>query len=121
MDPQVIANEQPTENPERRTSRRGRALLAGKLVYGDGFSADCTIRDLTATGAKVTLPAHQLVPKDFYLIVIRDGMAHKARTLWTRYPHAGLEFESSHDLGDAMPAALRPLKHLWAALSPRTY
>ena len=105
--------------PERRGAHRGRALLAGKMVYGEGFTADVTIRDLTATGARITLPGRHIWPRQFDLIVVRDGVAHRARTQWTRYPHAGVAFESSRDLADA--AAPKSLKLLWAALSPRGF
>jgi hypothetical protein len=111
----------PTPTPERRSARRGRVLLGGKLIYGNGLSADCTIRDLTESGAKVMLAGQDLLPKDCHLIVLRDGMAHRAHASWTRHPYVGLTFEASQSLEDDVPAAFRPLRSLWAALSPRTF
>ena len=104
---------------ERRSAPRRRVLFRGKIVHGPGFTAECAIRNLSDTGAGVKLPEHMASPQDFHLIVVRDGVAHRARTQWTRYPHAGVAFESSRDLADA--AAPKSLKLLWAALSPRGF
>lgn len=105
---------------ERRSSRRGRVLLSGKIVYGSGFTADCAIRDLSPDGACVVLPKHQASPPDFYLIVVRDGVVHRSRTLWTRHPLAGLAFEASHDFRNETPTHLQSVRALWAALTPRS-
>jgi hypothetical protein len=123
MTPQVSGSVEvaaPMRGGDRRSGRRGRVLLGGKVVYGEGFSTDCTIRDLTETGARLTLPEHG-APKDFYLIVVRDGIAYRSRTLWTKGREAGVAFETSYDLAGDVPAAIRPTRHLWAALSPRTF
>ncbi len=105
---------------DRRSRPRNRVLLAGKIVYGSGFTADCAIRDLSSSGACLRLPENQALPSDFYLIVVRAGSAHRARTTWTRYPLAGLAFESSHQLNNDTPAHLLGLKTLWSALGPRS-
>jgi hypothetical protein len=104
---------------DRRASPRGRVLLSGKIVYGSGFTADCAIRDLSRSGACVILPQHQASPPDFYLIVVRDGIVHRSRTLWTRHPLAGLAFESSHDFSKDTPVHLQTIRALWGALAPR--
>jgi hypothetical protein len=65
------------------------------------------------------LPDHA-APRDFYLMVVRNGVAHRSRTLWTRARQAGVAFEDSYDLSGPLPEAVRPLRNLWAALSPRT-
>ena len=108
-----------TNPTERRRAPRGRVLLSGKMVYGSGFTADCAIRDLSATGACVILPKHQVSPPDLYLIVVRDGVAHRSRTTWTRYPLAGLAFEGSHDFKKQTPANMQAIRDLWAVLAPR--
>jgi hypothetical protein len=107
------------EPSDRRSNPRNRVLLSGKIVYGSGFTADCAIRDLSRSGACLLLPKDQVLPSDFYLIVVRAGSAHRARPTWTRYPLAGLEFESSHQLNHETPPHLLDLKHLWSALAPR--
>jgi hypothetical protein len=107
------------ENPsDRRGAGRGRVLLSGKIVYGGGFTADCAIRDISDTGACVLMHGRQPTPPEMYLIVVRDGVVHRARTLWTRHPLAGLTFVSSHDFHKTTPPHLQQLRNLWAALTP---
>lgn len=107
------------EAAERRLTPRGRVLLGGKIVYGPGFTADCAIRDLSRGGACVRMADDQAPPPEFYLIVVRDGVAHKARTTWRRAPLVGLEFESSHDLAASTSPHLTAMRNLWCALAPR--
>lgn len=105
---------------DRRNGRRARVLLSGKVAYGAGFSLDCTIRDLSESGACISLPKNQAAPSALNLIVVRDGKVHQARTAWSRYPLVGLAFEASHDLsGPTTPAGLKPMRMLWAELAGR--
>lgn len=106
--------------PDRRTTPRGRVLFGGKILHGQAFTADCIIRDLSAAGACVRLSEHEVIPPNLHLIVVRDGMAHKARTAWTRPPFAGLAFESTHDLQVERGLQVERLRQLWMALAPRS-
>lgn len=104
---------------ERREAHRGRTLLNGKMVYGAGFTADCCIRDLTPLGAKLKMAAGQASPDEFFLIVVRDGVAHRSRTLWSNAQEAGVAFEDTHDFSGPTPAYMQPMRRLWAELAPR--
>ena len=60
---------------ERRPAPRSRVLLSGIVAYGDGaYSLDCTIRNLSKTGARVTTKQVQL-PSDFFLINLKTRRA----------------------------------------------
>jgi len=104
---------------ERREAHRDRVLLGGKIVYGPGYTADCCIRDLTPRGAKVALPPHQYPPERFVLIVVRDGLAHRARTLWSHAREAGVAFEDTHNLLGQVPPQMQPIRRIWTELAPR--
>lgn len=104
---------------ERREAHRGRTLLGGKIVYGPGFTADCCIRDLTPLGAKVMMPQGQNSPDEFFLIVVRDGLAHRSRTLWSNEREAGVSFEDTHDFSGPVPTYMQPVRRIWAELAPR--
>ena len=104
---------------ERREAHRDRVLLGGKIVYGPGYTADCCIRDLTPRGAKVSMPPNQYPPESFYLIVVRDGLAHRVRTLWSHAREAGVAFEDTHDLVGQVPPYMQPVRRIWAELAPR--
>ena len=103
---------------DRRANARTRVLLNGKIVYGNGYTADCSIRDLTVAGAKLALSPNEAAPSDFYLIVIRNGVAHRSRTLWRREAEAGVAFDHSYDFSQPTPPELKPVRELWAHLAP---
>lgn len=107
------------ESSERRTTARGRVLLSGKVVYGHGYSADCTVRDLSEHGARIVLPPDHAALDDFYLIVVRHGVAHRAKACWTSAREAGLAFVKSYDFTGDTPAHLAPVRRLWADLALR--
>ncbi|HTK35370.1 MAG TPA: PilZ domain-containing protein [Caulobacteraceae bacterium] len=97
-----------------QTASRRRALLAGKIVFDHGArSLDCTIRDLSETGAKVRLAGPELLPERFYLIEFRHGVAFQARVAWTRPPELGLEFMASHKLDGASSGELAAMRRIW--------
>ncbi len=126
----------PRPDPQRRDPHPGaayeprpprrRTCLNGKLVYGDGifapdgaFTLDCTIRDLSESGAKVTIFRRQPLPPDLYLIVVKSGIAHRARVVWLDFPARGLKFSASYQLDAALPDDLKFLRRLWIALGDR--
>ena len=57
---------------ERRAHPRHRTLKAGKIVFNHHFSVvDCTVRSLSATGARLDVPSTFGIPDDFDLLVER--------------------------------------------------
>lgn len=115
----VVERTAAVDADDRRRSRRDRVLLKGKIVYGPGYTADCRIRDLTPTGARLMLDPDQIAPRDFHLIVVRDGFAYRAHRLWSKDMEAGVFFGESHDLAADVPAHIQPIRKLWAQLAPR--
>jgi len=105
---------------DRRGSDRRRVLLAGRLVYGlTDFTADCMIRDLTETGARVRLRTDVLVHEPVWLIERIAGIAHGATIVWRRPPELGLHFEQSIDLNQPIAGPLRHLRRLWLDFTGR--
>ena len=99
---------------ERRAAVRGRVLLGGKLVYGQGDrSADCVIRDLTELGARIRLASDIRIPDEVWLIILRSGIAHRAVVVWRSWLGIGLKFVDSVDLRIPIPEPLRHLHRLW--------
>jgi hypothetical protein len=107
-------------------SPRKPTFLAGKLVYGDGpaipdgaFTLDCAIRDLSEGGAKISLSRQQSLPPELYLIIIKYGIAYRARITWQQYPARGLKFLMPYHLTGTMPADAAFLRTLWLELAAR--
>ena len=112
--------QQPTSRPdERRRLSRRRALLKGKIVYPrNTLSTDCTIKDISTGGARVSLGG-ETVSDGSYLIVVRDGVAHEATAAWRSADQVGLKFERSFDLTAEAPLHLRDAQRIWLELMPR--
>ncbi|HEX2560199.1 PilZ domain-containing protein [Phenylobacterium sp.] len=103
----------------RRGARR-RTLLRGRICWGPhhAISADCTIRDLSETGAQLRLPATQALPPTFALVHVSEGTAYEAALAWRRDDLAGVKFMTKHDLKASVPRELMPLRQTWLALAP---
>jgi hypothetical protein len=103
---------------ERRAEPRLRVLLAGKLASPDSsFTADCSIRNLSETGALIVL-SDLALPPDPFLIVVRHAFLHRTKTAWRRGSKAGLSFVSSWRMTDS-DGSVVPLRSLWLDLLPR--
>jgi hypothetical protein len=78
---------------ERRAQARMRMLEAGKLSFGmDSASTDCTITDLSETGANVLVKSETFVPKNVVLYRLRRRMSRHATIVWRKGARIGLQF-----------------------------
>lgn len=103
------------ERPDRK-----RTYLKGLLVYGDNlFTLDCAIQDLSDGGAKITISKQQSLPADVFLIVVKQGLVHKAKIVWQKYPVRGLKFSETYALNGPLPKDLQFLRRLWIDLCAR--
>ncbi len=106
---------------DQRRSQRLRALLGGKLAFGEGyFTVDCLVRDLSNEGARVKLPPGQAVPGSLYFLELRSGSAFEARVVWRRHPEIGLQFVRKCALADDENPDLKVLKRLWTESRERS-
>jgi PilZ domain len=83
-----------TTQKERRTGRR-RALKAAQITFkglkGLGATIDCTIRDISESGACLKVESPVGIPDDFVLAV--GGVpTHRCRLLWRKASQIGVEF-----------------------------
>jgi hypothetical protein len=103
---------------ERRRARRPRALLSGKLVFGQmSYSADCSIRDLSDTGARVRVAGNPWVGGEVWLICSRSGVAYRSVVAWRRAAEFGLRFVEEVDLKQPKTGPLYALRRLWLELA----
>ena len=105
---------------EQRPAQRNRKLLAGMLSYENGaHSFRCSIRDLSATGARISIPPNTIVPRPVFLIDVRGRVAHQAERIWSDGKHAGLKFLRTVALDKLDDPSLAYLKRLLDAAGPR--
>lgn len=99
---------------DQRKLRRNRVLLAANFVFGPQrqFTPECTIRNLTETGAAVRFESDVPVPAVVTLVEKRSGRAHRAQIVWRRGGWIGLELSETRELRTAIPTD--PVRRLWS-------
>ncbi len=103
---------------ERRAEPRIRTFLEGQIVSGDGFiSVGCTIRDLSLTGARVTVSHEARLPPPVALMLLRDGLLFDAAVAWRRGDETGLVLKGQHDLYTDLAPVRRQVRALWVELT----
>ena len=85
---------------ERRANPRARRLKAGKIVLNDGQSVlDCSVRNVSATGACLLVGNGFLIPGDFRLKL--DGDTRRCAVIWRRPDRMGVSFRPA----EAVPSS----------------
>jgi hypothetical protein len=78
---------------EKRTTRRPRVLKDGKIVSMSlGSVVDCSVRDVSATGARIRCKSQNAIPDDFELLIQSDNTIRPVRSGGRRNDGAGLVF-----------------------------
>jgi hypothetical protein len=98
---------------ERRPKRRNRVLLRGIISFANGaHSFNCSIRDITDTGACVVIP-DQNIPSRLYLINIRDRLVYDAHVIWNSGVEIGVTFNKTIPIDEIVDPAKSYLRYLW--------
>ncbi|WP_296596762.1 PilZ domain-containing protein [Phenylobacterium sp.] len=103
---------------DRRAEPRVSVNARGRIMHGEklGIWADCLIKDLSDSGAKIELSHLHKVPPRFILIHFQAGMAFEVVLKWRRGDLAGMAFEVKHDLEQPVPQRLEAVRAAWLAL-----
>jgi hypothetical protein len=79
----------------KRISNRSRVLKAAKLVSLNKWSVvDCTIRDMSETGARIICKDQLAVANEFRFLMPFENTIRNARVIWRREDALGIEFTS---------------------------
>ena len=77
---------------ERRGAPRRRVFKRGTIAFsGAGF--DCTVRNLSATGARIDVEAPVALPEEFVLVIETDKVKHRCRPVWVAARRIGVAFQ----------------------------
>lgn len=79
---------------EHRAAQRRRILKAASISFGGG-AIDCTIRNLSETGASLDVISPVGIPDRFTLIVDADRSELPCRIVWRKEMRIGVRFEAS--------------------------
>lgn len=105
---------EPPPPAERRPSPRRRAFLGGRIVYAEGrFCLPCTIRNISASGVRITFTPGATLPSSFYLINAKEREIYRGRIVWAGDAEAGVKIEARFPV-DAIPPDLAYLNRFVA-------
>jgi hypothetical protein len=76
---------------EHRIAPRRRVLKAGSISFGGGV-IDCTVRNISETGAALEVVTPLSIPDKFTLIVQPDGLSRSCRVVWRKQRRIGVTF-----------------------------
>jgi len=78
---------------ERRKAARSRTFFGGVIQFRQCKSAvNCTVRNYSLAGAKVTLTETDLIPDEFDLTIAKKQHSYRTRMIWRNINEAGVEF-----------------------------
>lgn len=105
---------------EHRGKRRRKVLLSGMGYVPQTLATfDCTIRDLSETGARMTVRSGAIIPTRFLLINIRDRVAYEVQTIWRRESELGVTIVRPVSLAANTHPDADHLRRLWLERASR--
>lgn len=80
-----------TNMDEHRIAARHRMLKAGTIEFGGG-GIDCTVRNLSETGAALEVVTPLFIPDRFTLFVPTEQLKRPCRVIWRKEKRIGVTF-----------------------------
>jgi hypothetical protein len=78
---------------DKRQSTRTRTLLQGRVVFNNRFSLiECTVRDLSGTGAHIVFSHPVTLPPELELEIPKKALCRRAKVMWSDGKSHGLMF-----------------------------
>ncbi len=78
---------------QRRASPRSRTLLEGHIIYNNRLSRmECSVRDLSDTGARIVFAQPVKVPAQFELQIPKRKLVRQAQVMWYDGQNHGVMF-----------------------------
>lgn len=93
----AIGNTLVKETPDDgRAAPRRRVLKAGIAASNDRhLTVACTVRDVSATGARLRVECSLNIPDTFELIIAVDGLEADCQVVWRKANEVGVRFLSA--------------------------
>ena len=77
---------------QKRIARRRRVLKAGTIEFGGG-GLDCTVRNLSETGAALEVVTPLFIPDRFTLFIPSDHFKRPCHIVWRKEKRIGVAFD----------------------------
>jgi hypothetical protein len=81
------------QTTERRAAPRHRVLKHGMLAFGGGGGVDCTVRNISANGARVDIVSPIGLPQAFTLVIETDRFLRRCHAVWSDAQRVGVVFD----------------------------
>jgi 2-succinyl-5-enolpyruvyl-6-hydroxy-3-cyclohexene-1-carboxylate synthase len=78
----------------RRVAKRQRVLKTAKIVLDNWRAIDCTLRDVSETGAKIIVDSTGHIPEKFRLFLSSDNTIRDVQIAWKQHNMLGVYFSS---------------------------
>jgi hypothetical protein len=89
---------------ENRSKKRWRTVLKGQVVFNNRSSVlDCSVQDLSETGARICFTDAVEVPPEFDLEIPSRRLRISARLIWSREASHGVMFLEKAKAGTVPP------------------
>jgi hypothetical protein len=76
----------------KRAVPRLRVLKAGTIMFG-GAGIDCTVRNLSETGAALEVVSVVGIPTEFSLVIQSGNINRNCRVVWRKMNRIGVAFD----------------------------
>lgn len=87
---------------DNRHAGRIRSFLRGEIIHSNGASrTECTVRDISETGARVQVPKSVTLPEFFELIIPQKGRHERAKIIWIKDGEIGVTFANNQGIATA--------------------
>lgn len=83
---------------EKRSIPRKRVLKAGTIAFS-GAAIDCTVRNLTASGALLEVESPLGIPRKFVLDIAADPFRRECQVAWIQERRLGVVFVADANPG----------------------
>lgn len=77
---------------KKRASDRKRILKSGSIEFGGG-AIDCTVRNISETGAALEVVSPLFIPDRFTLFVQTDHVRRPCHIVWRKEKRIGVAFD----------------------------
>jgi hypothetical protein len=78
---------------ERRIAPRHRVFKGATLAFSSGGAVDCTVRNISSSGARIDVINPRGLPDVFTLVIAADQFKRRCHPVWTHDNHIGVAFE----------------------------
>jgi len=97
-----------------RGAQRKRVLMSAVVCDDQGRQIqDCTLRDVSESGARIGFARMARPLQTLFLINVRERIVHRARLIWHNGFEAGIAFTGTTPLSSVADPSLSFLRKLW--------